>query len=570
MSDVEPVIMETLSSAIYVRELSLQVKEGNREKSLLTNISLDIPQGSFVAIIGSSGCGKSTLLRCLAGVQSFNQGELRLAGYPVETLSNEFPLAIGYLPQFGAFHETLTVAEVLTFSADLRLPASVEKAARQNWISHITKLAGLDALLDQPYRTLSGGQRRRIALAEELIGDPPFLFLDELTSGLDAHSDLEMMVWLQKLAHSSRKTVCLVTHAVNHLNLCDSVIFLHQGRVIYHGPFDRLLETFRANSIEEIYALVEQSEIESLPELHANNLIAQSPAPQALQTAKPPLGWRQLFILLYRQWILFKRDRAQLWLQLILIITFPALVVIFATDGLPQVRNLSLTIDKNILSTLNEQLLYLKEAYSAASLISGLVMFQVILLTLMGANNGAREIAKERDILNKELRVGLSPLAYVLTKFILVAIISLIQAAWMTWFVKAICQFPGDGMVQCSVLYAVTLAMSTACLAISAASKTPERASLLAIYLVGLQLPLSGAVLALPAIISWITRPFIVAYWGWSGYLKSFSSYRHYDVVKQGTDTFIASSEWSLLVLSAHVVLVLALCWYFVGQQSKR
>lgn len=125
--------------------------------------------------------------------------------------------------------------------------------------------------------------------------------------------------------------------------------------------------------------------------------------------------------------------------------------------------------------------------------------------------------------------------------------------------------FPMESLCQFSVLFAATLAVSASCLAISASAKSPERASLLAIYLVGLQLPLSGAVLALPDMVSWITRPFIAAYWGWSGYIKSFASFRHYDIVKQSTDTYIANVELCLLVLGLHIVVAAIFCWYFIA-----
>jgi hypothetical protein len=118
----------------------------------------------------------------------------------------------------------------------------------------------------------------------------------------------------------------------------------------------------------------------------------------------------------------------------------------------------------------------LRQSFAAASLVSGLSMFQVILLTLMGANNGAREIAKERDVLDKELRAGLSPWAYVTTKSLLVFGLSLAQAFWMTWFVKTVCGFPGSFPLQFAILFITTLAMSMTCLGISAASKSPERA----------------------------------------------------------------------------------------------
>ena len=245
-------------------------------------------------------------------------------------------------------------------------------------------------------------------------------------------------------------------------------------------------------------------------------------------------------------------------------------MAIFATNGLPQVRSMSLSIETNIVKSLAESLAYMQESFSAAALVSGLSMFQVILLALMGANNGAREIAKERDVLGKELRAGLSPWAYVTTKVLLVVGLSLAQAFWMTWFVKTVCGFNGDFISQFEILFATTLAMSVTCLAISSASKSPERASLLAIYLVGLQLPLSGAVLALPDMVSGVCRPFIAAYWGWSGYLKTLSASRLYTIVEQSTNTYIADFNMCILVLSLHAIVCGVIAWIFVARSLNR
>jgi hypothetical protein len=136
----------------------------------------------------------------------------------------------------------------------------------------------------------------------------------------------------------------------------------------------------------------------------------------------------------------------------------------------------------------------------------------------------------------------------------------------MAVFVKTICGFPGSLANQFGILFATTLAMSMTCLAISAASPSPERASLLSIYLVGFQLPLSGAALALPEWLSVICRPFIAAYWGWSGYLKTFDTTRVYDIVRQSTKTFIAPYELSMAVLVIHCVIMLFLAWWFIGR----
>jgi hypothetical protein len=197
-------------------------------------------------------------------------------------------------------------------------------------------------------------------------------------------------------------------------------------------------------------------------------------------------------------------------------------------------------------------------------------MFQVVLLTLIGANNGAREIAKERAILAKELRTGLSPTAYLITKFLQVAGLCGVQAFWMALFVKTVCGFPGSLLAQVAILFMTTLAMSTTCLAISAASPSAERASLLAIYLVGFQLPLSGAALALPDWLKGISQPLIAAYWGWSGYLQTFHDTRYFDIVMQATKTSISAYGMSMVVLAIHVVITFMAAVWLVGRIRTR
>jgi ABC-type multidrug transport system ATPase subunit len=502
----------------------------------------------------------------LAGVQRPSEGEVLLAGHPVNELRHDFPLAIGYLPQFGAFHRELAVSEILGYASKLRLPPSVTAEVKEKWIAHIVDVARIRALLRQTPPTLSGGQMRRLALGEELIGDPAFLLLDELTSGLDTFSDQEMMLWLRDLAHNLSKTVVLVTHSTNYLHLCDAIIFLHEGKLVHYGTYQSLLENHRVDSVSDLFRIYQDRTIEGASTSPEVRGLAEL---QPLRTAKPPSGWTQLPTLVARQFTLLWRDKPQLILHLVLAATFPLLVAVFAYKGLPQVRNLALTLERNILLTLQEQLLYLRESFKAASLISGLSMFQVILLTLVGANNGAREIAKENVIVQKELRAGLSPAAYVGSKFLQIVGLVIVQSFWMAWFVKTICGFPGDLLAQFAILFATTLAMSVTCLAISAAASSAERASLLAIYLVGFQLPLSGAALSLPAWLSDICRPFIVAYWGWSGYLQTLHSTRHYDIVRQSTQTTIADYGVAMAVLLAHVLVALAAAVYFVGRKNR-
>ncbi|HRJ71548.1 MAG TPA: ATP-binding cassette domain-containing protein [Terrimicrobiaceae bacterium] len=556
-----------MAGAISVRNLSVVVRDGRRSKRLLDDVSFEIAAGHFIAVIGASGCGKSTLIKSLAGLIPPTAGTVHFAGLRAADLQNGLPLAIGYLPQFCAFHGALTVGENLETACALRLPHHVPQERRRAWLQHITELARIAPLLGQKYRTLSGGQTRRMVLAEELIGDPAFLLLDELTSGLDAFSDQEMMNWLRRLAHDMAKTVVLVTHSTNNLDCCDAILFLHQGRLIHFGDYASLLESHGAGSIAELFGMYQTLESPEPAGERPEPVTATGEAvPQTIRSLPPPGGFAQFPALLKRQVRLFWRDRGQIVLHIALILTFPFLVAVFATSGLPQVRSQTLSLETNILRTLQEQLFYLRESFQAASLISGLAMFQVILLTLIGANNGAREIAKERNILAKELRAGLSPGAYVSVKFLQIMVLSLIQAFWMAWFVKTLCGFPGVLADQFAILFAGTLAMSTTCLALSAASPSPERASLLAIYLVGFQLPLSGAALALPDWLSIICRPFIAAYWGWSGYLQTFQDTRYFEIVRQSRETWIAPFGVSIAVLGVHIGLALLAAIFLTGR----
>lgn len=560
-----------MANAISVQNLSITVPVKRRTRTLLSDICFEVGQGKFIAVIGASGCGKSTLIKALAGLMTPSSGRILFAGRTAEDLNEHLPLAVGYLPQFGAFHEKLTVGENLDTAAALRLPQTVTKERRKAWMRHVTELARIEPFLSQEYRTLSGGQMRRMALAEELIGDPAFLLLDELTSGLDAFSDQEMMAWLQDLAHGMAKTVVLVTHSINNLHYCDAIMFLHKGQLVYYGDYQSLLDSHGVGSFAELFGIYQTQNVDLPVRTAPVGEAAREPeeGTPVIKSMPPPGGLVQFPTLLVRQARLFWRERSQIILHIALILTFPFLVAVFATSGLPQVSSQTLSLETNILRTLQEQLFYLRESFQAASLISGLAMFQVILLTLIGANNGAREIAKERNILAKESRAGLSPTGYVSVKFLQIALLCVVQAFWMAWFVKTVCGFPGSLLDQFAILFATTLAMSTTCLAISAASPSPERASLLAIYLVGFQLPLSGAALALPDWLNTICRPFIAAYWGWSGYLQTFRDTRYFEIVRQSRETWIAPYGLGLMILAFHVLVALIVAIYLTRRIYK-
>ena len=276
----------------------------------------------------------------------------------------------------------------------------------------------------------------------------------------------------------------------------------------------------------------------------------------------------QFTTLVERRFRIFFRSHAQLWLQIGLVFGFPCLVALFGWNGLPQIRNLSMSLDLNVIQVQKEALDFLRQASSVGSLISGIIMFEVVLLTLMGANNSGREIASERPIFEKEKLSGLSVTAYVASKIFFLGLLSAIQSLWMGYFIHVTCAFPGDLGQQLLFLFLVNAAMTSVCLGISSFMNTAEQASLASIYLVGFQLPLSGAVLALPAWLGPLVRPLIVAYWSWSGMLQTLRGERYYDIVNMVIQTTLSATSLCLWVLGIH--LAFGLLMTFQGCSRRR
>lgn len=566
---------------LELRELSVRPPGADEETAaILQDVSARLPaNGHFVAVLGPSGCGKSTLLKAIAGLREADGGTVLWEGRDLSTEGDLDPQEIGYVPQFSVLYPALTVWESLLAASLLRVRGP-RTEQRDEALHHILTEVGLDDIADRRVEVLSGGQKRRLALALELVASPRLLLCDEVTSGLDPKAEDEIAHLLHRISRHERRLVISVTHSLRHLSLCDSVLVLYQGRVAYHGPAETMYHYFGVETHEDLFPRLTQRAPEgwlaswqkyreayyeqagwkpAVPatgdsEEPPDSLESGSSAPETEPPPKTPFALAQFSVLLKRRWLLLVRDRGQLALHLALLLGFPCLVVIFALEGLPHVVSLSAPTGANILQQAQSEFAAISARMSTGSLASGLIMFQVILLALMGANNSAREIAGERMILEKEKFAGLSPLAYILSKAVFLGLLVLLQSAWMAIFVHFIVHFPGELATQLWLLTGVNAALTFICLGISASLRTPEQASLVSIYLVGFQLPLSGAVLALPTALRGFVRPFIAAYWGWSGYIRTFEETRLYEAVLSVTQTKISAVPLCLWVLACHVI----------------
>lgn len=558
---------------LELQNIQFTVQKGQEELRLLKDIDLKVPTGHFMAIVGPSGCGKSTLLKLIAGINQESDGSIF---WNERNLSEEGDLEhseIGYVPQFSIAYEELTVEE--NIESTIRLRAKTKGYGNfYDLVDRILAATGLDSIRDRPVKVLSGGQKRRLSLALELVTEPVLLLCDEVTSGLDPKSEQEIVKLMHELSRNEHRIVINVTHSLANLELYDSVLVLDAGYVVYHGPPRAIEHYFSVDKAEDVYPQLAKRDSEAWANSWAKHrdsyyseFTVSGVLPEDSVSAATPGAVAQFFALLMRRWKIFFRDWGGLFLQFAILIGFPVLVAVFELNGVEQTKRLAESLPSSpaeFQQDVDDRTFNL----NLGGLVSGLVMFQVILLTLMGSNNAAREIAAERQIFEKEKLGGVRPSVYVASKVAFLSILVIIQSLWMAIFVQSICQIPSGSMVAHTLLLLlVNGAMTFICLGISSMAKTADQASLLSIYLVGFQLPLSGAVLALPEWAGWLTRPFISAYWSWSGVMDGVqSNYLRY--IKEVTETWLGPMWLSFAVLITHVAIGLFIA--YIGVKRPR
>lgn len=538
-----------------------------------------LPRG-LNAVIGPSGCGKTTLMKAILGILP-STGEASLAGQPI-SCTEDLVGKVGFAPQFTAAQAQLTVKESLDYALRLAVPDAAE---RQRRLESVLGVTGLAPHREKRVSSLSGGQLRRLSLGIELTLDPPCMVCDEVTSGLDPQSEDQILALLRQLVVAGGKSFVCIIHNLGKLDQFDWVTVVYQGDVVFQGSPSALLGYFGIPDGLRLYEVlnaqdlaywrdrwaIHQAEHAGEFEAAAAAVVSEVAPVERLPEPAVPGGVSQFCTLLARRFRLFFRDTGYLGLTLAITFGFPLLVIIFNLTG--EWNILKEPLDGNVASIKEVQTALRVQISNAqvASMAAGLVMFQVILLTLMGANNGGREISAERILYEKERMTGLRPWSYAFSKIFFVACIAIFQGAWMCFFVKMVCQFPGPWAPQLAVLAASCVSMSVVCLGFSALLASPEKSSLLSIYLVGFQLPLSGVVLALPKALTWVCRPFINSYWGWSGYMKSMTDsgiWTAYERSLPDLTSSVASTEIALFVLLIQGLV--GVCLVVVGCQQKR
>ncbi len=235
----------------------LVVSAGRTE--ILKKMNLTLESGQFTGILGPSGSGKSTLLTTLAGRRPATAGNVLYDG---QGLSGRPGISVGFVPQDDTLHLPLKTERLLYYYARLQDPKQPDKALWTK-VRETLKSVDLQERAKLPVKKLSGGQRKRVSIAMELLSSPKVLMLDEPTSGLDPELEKSIMKLCARLAQEGR-TVVMTTHILDSIGLFDQLIFLVEGHLAFQGPPQEALSFFQAQSMHHIYATLASTKGETL------------------------------------------------------------------------------------------------------------------------------------------------------------------------------------------------------------------------------------------------------------------------------------------------------------------
>ena len=551
---------------IDVKQISKIVTGRNgKPKKILNDINLSIQPRQFVALVGGSGAGKSTLLKALSGMDRVQAGEIYVNGNDLYDNFSVYRSTIGYVPQDDIIHLNLTVRKALQYAAQLRLPDATS-AEIEKRIEKVVDDVELTAHLDTVIKDLSGGQRKRVSIAVELLADPGIFFLDEPTSGLDPGLEKKFMRMMHNLADEGR-TIILVTHATANIDQCSQVAFLGPGGYLtYFGPPHEATNHFEAADFADIYSKLSAETINTtqLPagckveyqqlqqtaspneppktsavwanyfkktSLYKNYVIdrlAQLPPPSSqstlLKLATAPSRQRgyamsQFKVLSRRYFDLILRDRIS---TLILLGVMPviALLLMFVTNcndliGLgvrDQCLLTNLSYDGSPRKFIQENMTgKLQEVYQPSGDAQKALFIIALAPALLGLFAACNEIIKESAIYRRERLVNLRIWPYLLSKTVVLSAFGFLQSFLFLWIVSLSLSLPTKGILfDARVEFFITIFLATVTsislgLLVSSIVNNATLVPYIVLVLLFLQILFGGLIFSPPAPISWLT-----------------------------------------------------------------
>lgn len=480
---------KTAVKGVTLQTINLHKTVGKNHKVILNHVNCRIESNEFVAIVGGSGAGKTTLMNAMSGFDKEVEGVVCCNGINLKQQFEHLKSIIGYVPQQDIIYENLTLKKMLYYTAKLKMPKDTTKEEIDAKIKEVLEMVELSEHQNTYIRKMSGGQKKRASIAVELLADPKLFFLDEPTSGLDPGTEKNLMSILSRLSKTKDKTIIMVTHTTQSLNMCDKIIFMGPGgRLCFCGTPEQALMFFDTDSLVNIYNIIAQN-----PALweeqfahcteDERNQEPEQPDKTGLKERKPSL-LLQLFYLSQRYAELIKND-------------LPRLLLIFLQ---PLIIGLLLFIVSE------EEIFDIYESTKS-------MMFALSCSGIwMGLFNSIQEICKERVIIKREYMANLKLPIYILSKFLIQAVIGLVQSLLLVGVFLLAVGKSKEGILLghffpeiLVTVWLTVLASMAVGFIVSSIVKTGDKAMAVAPFILIVQLLFSGILFTLKGIGEWIS-----------------------------------------------------------------
>ena len=384
---------ELAISAIGIEKIYPNQKKG---KKALHKMDISVPSRSLLAIMGPSGCGKSTLLKSLNGESPPTKGRVLIFNQDLITNYEYLKTQIGYVPQDDIVHKQLTVEQSLFFAAKLRI-ANISKADIKVKIDQILSELNISHIKKNLISDISGGQRKRVSIAIELLTDPMLLFLDEPTSPLDPQTIEDFLNILKKLSENGT-TVIMVTHKPEDLDYMDEVIFMadnNGGKIVYYGDSTQYKDYFNVNNAVSVFSQISGNNSKKWVEKYSNPrpLSTTQDREKVLINKSNQSPIEQFFWLTYRYFKIKTNDKVNTSIMLL---------------QAPIIALLACLVFKEVsLSVL---------------------FIMAVSAVWFGSTNAAREIVGELPIYKRERMYNLKLIPYIFSKITVLSFFSIIQS----------------------------------------------------------------------------------------------------------------------------------------------
>jgi ABC-type multidrug transport system ATPase subunit len=489
----------------------VEAADGSRQ-TILNDVTLNIPPKSFAVLLGPSGSGKSTLLSALNGRACATSGRVLFNQEDLYANYNRLRNRIANVPQKDNLHFELTLRKSLSYAAMLKLPRDTGATERAKLVAAAIDEVGMTGLCDARMKFYSGGQVKRASVAHEILSRPSLICVDEATSGLDEHSDREIMGLLREIADRGKTILCITHNLANVQEFADTVVIMAtDGYLAFVGSPVDALQYFSIDSLSELYLRLKEEPGEYWGKkwktfVEAETRKGEAPEQRRMLNLKrervSPL--QHLGMALLHGQVVFRRvmelallDKVACGVMCIQpLLVFAVIYILFGV--LPSEDTPEVQLEKT----------------SSSLSISFLL---VVSAFWFGCSNSAREVVKERSLYEKERHAGLSAAGYLGAKAAWLLLVTLTQSLALLWGATVFTGMDGELISYLPAIASIAACGTAVGLCISVFAPNSDVAVTTVPLVLIPQVVLGGLLKAVDGLSELLASVLVPCYWAFGG-----------------------------------------------------